>query len=187
MSGGDQRKSAGEAMGLEVILKVTGALAAVFFTRLRVVEPGARQTDRQASAHSQDVRRAPTAHAAAVFIEDLVEAVMQLGLDPPITAFGGEQTQGVESFVAGTGNQVTSFVAAAGAAAHARAELANLCRAGEADFLRGYADGLQCAHFAPTAIVFTPVRLRGRRRRWGKKAPVGAWWRAFGRGLFGWP
>jgi len=179
--GCDESKACCPTVSLEVILEVARAESAVLLVSLGLFEPGASKAHGQSTTHSQDPRGPSAAHPAAVFIQGVVQSIVQSGLNGPISSPAVEHAVGIQLFFTGAADQITGFLDPAATAPHAAAQSTNLRGGGEAHFIRGDTLGLQGAHFAPGAIVLSAHRsVLGRGPR-GKKAAVAAWLPSFGR------
>jgi hypothetical protein len=153
---------------------------------LGVGQPRAGQADGQPAEQAQNEESLGCAHSAAIFVQADVQALMQLGLDGPVTSAAGQQHGWGIALGLGTGDHEPALASPFTPGPAEGLQLADLGRRDEADLLRAGVLCAKSAPFPPTPVALPPLRDPRRVRRGKVRSAAGVGPPFHGVGL-GWP
>jgi hypothetical protein len=168
----DERKTRGELVEVEMVLKVARAEPGIVF--LSLPEPGTGKTHDQSATHAQDPCGPGRTDPALIFSQGIIQAVVQGGLNGPIAAPGVEQPLGIQALFVGAADQIAGFLGLAPAAPHPGTQPPDLPGGGETHLLRAHAEALQGPHLPPGPIMIPAQGLRPLLGLRGKKTAIAA-------------
>ena len=156
--------------GAQVIVEITrrGALASL----LLFLHPWDSDADGEAAEHAQNMSGFGGAHPAAVFVESIIQPVVEHAFDAPVLAFQGLQPFRGESLQRAAADQMHGRGALFAIAPDTALQSGDVCGGRKADGLGRRLLAFERADFPAAPVTLPPAgsRLRGGSR--GKKAAL---------------